>query len=330
MTLVAFALRDDGADILTDSLWCEPQMMRHGLIDKCRHLPAWDMAVLGVGPCAVTATWAEILPTLDGIDGFDHLEELAPAALTEMWATYLPPELRVRLQTTVFHVGWSDRRQSFAAAGFDSADGFAHTDLTDHKLFVRPMPYSSPPAKVPVSNHHWRRLAERVHEDWTLISGAESISPTELWPKTHIGGDMVLTRLARGQVERQVVHTMPTHGRQWRRSLIGLLCEEGQMAPCICGTGWPLAACCAPNAYQEPCPCRSGQPFGRCCVIMPDDPRVTAYYHQHRRDFDTTRPWLAEVYRRNNGPEWPPAVVADFLTMQPQVAAAARMSVAAA
>lgn len=303
MTLVAFALRPDGADVVTDSLSYGTDMYDHEMVDKLAAFPQWDTVVTGVGPVDLTAGWRERLRLVAPlVAGFDVLDQLAPEVLAALWAD-IPNREAGRATGTIVHVGWSARRGRFAASLFDASYGFTCTDLTDHRLLVLPHPHSYVPRRVPESDHDWRKLAEASHEDWTLAG------PRSLLDLTYrIGGDVVRTSVSRGELQRRVVHTFPTHGRQWRWSLIGSTAVEGQLGPCSCGSGLPSCMCHLPSCYDRPCPCPSGKTLGECHAIMPDDPRVLPYYRAHVADFERTRDELAARYRRRNpDQQWPPA-----------------------
>jgi hypothetical protein len=127
-------------------------------------------------------------------------------------------------------------------------------------------------------------------------------------PKVIIGGDVLRTRLTRGEHQQHVIHTFPMRGGQWRRSLIGTLHPEGQLGPCQCGSGVPQATChLLARDTSQPCPCLSGKSLADCHLIGPGDRRVLDYYLEHRKDYELTRPELAAAYRRARPAEhWPP------------------------
>ncbi len=126
--------------------------------------------------------------------------------------------------------------------------------------------------------------------------------------KVFIGADVVRTRLARGVHDQQVIHEFPMRGAQWRRGLIATYSPEGQMGPCVCGSGLPFCAChLVMGDPARDCPCGSEEPFEQCHRIAPDDHRVLAYYRQHRQDYELLRPELAAAYRHARpGENWPP------------------------
>jgi hypothetical protein len=309
MTLVAFTLRPDGADIVTDSLSYGPEMTAVEEIDKCRVIDSWDTAIMSTGPSRLGDSWSSaVRDALPQLRDFDELEQHTPPALCLLWLHlreegYLRKPGRADEEDGhVFHVGWSPRRGRFAAVGFSSEDGFQPIDLTEHELFVKPHPHTPTPATPPTTDQEWAQLVTTAHQDWNM-PGPYNPLRFRIW----MAGDVVRTTLGRGHAERRVIARIPTRGRDWRWMNIGQMSVEGQLGPCACGSGLPAACCHLPNNYGKPCPCGSDKTVGDCHAIRPEDPRVMAYYLAHLDDYERTRPALADAYRRALPHlNWPP------------------------
>lgn len=132
--------------------------------------------------------------------------------------------------------------------------------------------------------------------------------------KTSIGGDLVLTRLERGQAVQRRVHSFPRDDWQMRQMLICSLHPYGQLGPCLCGSGQPYLVCHLRWFPEDRlCPCESGKAFADCHRIGPDTRQAQEHWRRHAKDFRRTRRELAEAYERlrpgENGPP-PPRVVA--------------------
>lgn len=310
MTLVAFTLEPGRAEVVTDGL--SYSEVDFAPVSKCDVFPEWDLAVAAIGPSELGETWRKSLCDVVGqVADLDEIDRYTPEALRELWR--LVVKARGGRMTPgadtgrVFHVGWSPARDRFVAYAYAIEDDFERTDLTQHRLFCCPTPWSGPPAGIPSTPKQWAQLVKAAHADWTL---APAVVGHGLG-KVYIGGDVVRTRLARGVHDQQVIHTFPMRGAQWRRAVIAHLSPEGQMGPCPCGSGLPYCAChLRLTDLARPCPCGSEQPFEHCHLLQPDDHRVQAYYRQHRQDYVLLRPELAAAYRRARPAEnWPPAEI---------------------
>lgn len=314
MTLVAIAVREDGAEIVTDGLSYSAEGIDFAPVRKCHVIPAWNMAMAAIGPSTLSDSWHSVLQECAGaVRDLDELHSHTPAALRELWrlvqqdarAANVPPG-EDRDSGTVFHVGWSPARGRFVAYAYRvSNQGVEHVDLTDRPVLCEPEPFAGVPAEAPASPKQWTQLVKAAHADWTLTAALVLERVGKVW----IGEEVLHTRLSRGEHDQRVIHRFARKGAQWRRTVIASLCPEGQMGPCWCGSGLPYCAChlAGSGRLTKPCPCGSLEPLQECHYVRPDEPRVMAYYRTHLRDYEALRAELAASYRRARPQEnWPP------------------------
>lgn len=229
MTLIAFTLTEDRAEIVTDGLSYSAGAIDFSAVRKCGVFPAWDMAVTSTGPSELGDTWKGVLEDCtEAVRDLDQVHEYAPAALRELWRKVQQHRREGNVlepgggadSGTVLHVGWSPERGRFVAYVYlVGDDGVEHVDLTEHRLFCQPPPWTYLPPEVPSTAKQWTQLVKAAHADWTL---APALMGHGLG-KVYIGEEVVRTRLARGVHDQQVIHRFPRHGAQWRRTLISSL-----------------------------------------------------------------------------------------------------------
>lgn len=288
MTMVAFRVQPDCAEILTDSLAYDANCLNLAPSAKVTVLAPLDTAVIAQGPTHLAMRWKGLLcgPTGD----FDHLDEAAQEHLPTVWAQMEGEE---RLADgpgehgAVFHVGYSPRHRRFKAYAYSSLDAFRSTDLTEHALFCMPPPTSAI-ARVPAADEDWVALAKTVHDEWAL-------APLMSGLQVPIGGDVIHTRLDVGAAVQRRLHRFPNAGRDFRTMLIGSLHPAGQLGPCVCGSGRPFMVCHLDTKID--CPCKSGKRLEDCHRVDPAGPQARQHWREHAADFRRTRDDLAAAYR---------------------------------
>lgn len=316
MTLIAFRVGTDHAEIMSDSLAYGVEQVHIGHTSKVAVLNHLDTAIVTAGPTDLARWWKGTAASTIGLAGdFDELREVAPDHLRQVWAA-IPPMPGPGRRGTVFHIGWSPSQDRFAACAFRSDDDWQPHDLTDQQLVCEPpMDLAEAP---PMTDEEWTALAVRVRQQWTL-------QPSSGQPHCAIGGHVVLTRLERGLSSQRRIHSFPTEGWEFRRTLIGSLHPLGQLGPCICGSGQPYAVCHLRwRDHEAPCVCGSEQPFAGCCRVDIFSPQARLYWLQHTQDFHRSQTDLAArwtttdcVAEQAAAPGLPPPTVIPKPTGQP-------------
>ena len=300
MTLIAIHADVDGAQIMTDTLSYTRTARRLRRASKVHALPHLDAAVMTHGDAELGNYWAVHAGLRAGSTTFDELTDAAPAALREMWRERtLIAEHRNAVhggdrpvpRSIALAVGYSDRDALFRAWAWSSEDEFTPTALEG--LWVIPSPLTFrptdieqarleavcqelsgdprvaealrllPPAPVPQTDGQWRALAQAARYQRAvqpdLYSGL----------KMYVGGDVLLTRLARGEQSTLRLHTFPETGPDHEQMMAGSLHPVGQLGPCPCDGDKRFVDCCLAQIDDDPCPCgsASGVNFADCCRV---------------------------------------------------------------
>lgn len=303
MTLTAFAIRPDEIEIVTDSLSSGPAAVFTMYDVKQRHFPLQDALVHSRGAAWLGRAWEhdrEQAVMQAGAD-FDSWHDDARRTLPELWMQYQ----QVKAAGTqyedggatsagrIFHFGWSDERGRFVAIEYNPDDGFTGNDWTDHDGVWSWAPPPEP-QPAPADDQGWIAYVEKLMDH----RADPQLALREAWL---VGGELVHTRLRRGEIVTRRIHRFPFDWR-FRRQFIGSLHYIGQLGPCLCGSGQPLRICHLAFADRpennKPCPCDSGDLFRDCCLIDPNDEAAQTYWFQHLDDFDRDRDayraaWLA-------------------------------------
>lgn len=283
MTLVAFHVTPNRADIITDTTTYDDTAMRMYDSTKTHLLPHIDAAVMFTGKVRLHARFMEAVTGLR-LDSVDHLSALAEVVLPKVKTNDGEP-----VDGTVFVVGPSPIRRRFVAYAHNSGDGFKQFDMCD-QFFCKPVPMDPLPA-IPRTARAWADLAQLVHRNWAIEKLPGGI-------RMPIGGDVIFTRLERDIASQVRVHRFPREGADFRRAMIGTLHRAGQLGPCPCGSGQPLIVCHLRRMGPEPCACESGKPFAECHRVDPYTDESRTYLREHAADFYDTQAALAAEWRR--------------------------------
>jgi hypothetical protein len=293
VTLIAFRIEEDYAEILTDTLTYGLGEAEFCQTSKVRLFPHVDAAMMARGASELGAYWLAILDSdPPGAQSFDAWGATAQRRLPELWAMMRDKE-GTRDVGEIFHVGWSESRGRFVGSELNSTNGFQSRDLTEQGFFSAP-DLTEPP-EPPSSVEEWVSFAERVYDECSLASYMTK-------RKCFIGGDLILTRLERGHAVQRRVHSFPVDDWKYRQMMIGSLHPLGQLGPCICGQGQPYALCCLRGMEPTaPCPCKNGRTFGDCHQIDVFSPehqmQAVTHWAHHREDFVRTRDELAAAFQ---------------------------------
>jgi hypothetical protein len=261
MTMIAFRIGKDRAEVMTDSLvYTDGSSDTRQNYSKVAVLSHLEMAVVAQGPIELAHVWRLHLATIPDLTSMDDVDEWAQLLLPRIWQELdLPGD---DWEACVFHVGWSPRRQRYVAHAYSSLDGFALTDLTEHEFFCQPVPMHA--AVVPQTDEDWIELAAATFQHHML-------APHWTRMQTPIGGDVQFTTLLRGASIQRRLGSLPGDPSHpvFRKALIGTMHKWGQLGPCYCLSGKRFFECHLPQMaeYTADCPCGSGVPFHSCHLV---------------------------------------------------------------
>jgi hypothetical protein len=301
VTLIAFHAHQDGAEVMTDTLAYDHVARHVSETTKVLALPSLDAVTMIQGSTIFGQGWFDHAQDLAAdVDTLDEFLGRVRKALVALWADLSADvawqRTRPLSRSAVFVIGPSERLGRYVATLFASADEFV-----PHRhdgLFVLPSPLTMRPSQFELdrldghlaqhlglaapaaadmlrrlpdapepagwSAADWRRLALSCHRDRALVDLYSGL-------KTYVGGDVVLTHLAAGMIESEVLHRFPTDGPEWEAMLRYSLHPIGQLGPCSCpegdAEGRPAIECCLPDLFERPCPCGSGETFAGCCKV---------------------------------------------------------------
>jgi hypothetical protein len=300
MTMIAFAVHADRAEIITDTITYNHIATKMGRHSKVMPLPHLDAAMLAQGSTGFERRWhMQALYLAQHVADFDDLVREAPEHLAFVWR-----ELEADAETenavhgrsatvansVVFLIGYSPAQGCFKAYGYASNFEFRPMDLDG--LYVMPSPLDRRPgllelhrlrehladnfgtdglqiadglAKLPVlpapeSTVEWVELAKAVRRDRALVDLYSGL-------KTYVAGDVVHTTLRVGEVTSRRVHRFDDSGEEFNRMMAGSLHPVSQAAACDCGSGERFVDCCLAAIADEHCPCGSGTTFAQCCSV---------------------------------------------------------------
>lgn len=288
MTLIAFALYDDRAELLTDTLSYSLNFSRLGQCTKLMPLTHLDCVIATAG-CGEFATDVRLgLAHLGGkMDTFDDMVEHTPAVLKA-----LHQDAPAMTSSTVFLLGYSPAAERFTAHVYANDDDFAPLQVTSP--WVMPAPWVVRPTDLEVSRlkalpdgGSVERLRDQDAEIWLARPALEPPASVEEWIMlaefarahralngpfpTGIGGQLFLTRIWQGAQITERVGTFNDTGDEFLR-LVAWTCHPmAQEQPCWCGSGYRVVECAFREEWDNPCLCKSGLTFRECCRIPADE-----------------------------------------------------------
>jgi hypothetical protein len=255
VTLVAWHVTDDYAEVLTDTLAYGAGEAELAHVSKVTTFPHVDMLTAGKGPEELGAFWnAEVaLDTVDPGGGVDRLRDLAMVGLPVIW-NGLDRVTGRRGGGMIWHFGWSASQLRFVGDKFEISND---SELRhEHLSGFSSSPALASPPPPPVSDADWIRFVEAVYAEHSYV----------LAENTMIGGDLILTRLERGSITQRRIHSLPDDDWRFRRMMCGTVHRQGQLGPCVCGSGQPFIVCCLTTRFSPDwlCPCETGPKFVDC------------------------------------------------------------------
>lgn len=293
MTLIAIRVEPDQATILTDTLAYSPDQVQLGSCSKVRHFPHLDAAVMTRGPSGLSTLWeADRGAAMHG--DFDRWHDEAREHLPDLWEHALTDDRFAGggEHGWVYQIGWSPSRGRFVGYEYHSEDRFAGTDISDRGVVADVCDIKG--LGDPHTDDEWRLYG--------ITAQAELGDPIRRSDSCGIiiGGDLILTRLRRGEMTSRRLHGWTLDDWTFRRMFIGSLHFIGQVGPCPCGAGKPAVLCHLLAAIdpEMPCPCDSGVQFTACHLIDPGDPDVADYLRRYFEDYSRDQAQLAAAWQR--------------------------------
>ena len=272
MTLIGFALYDDHAEAVADTVAYTSNLEQMSTATKVLALPHLDTLVVTQGDGGFSAL-AKYGALMEHQPTFDALAAEGAELFSEAWmhATNDLPSGAHVYDSTAFLIGWSDRLGRFAAYMYATEQDCKQIEIK--KPFIMPSttdyrpsglearrirksyaddPETSdlvdawmtrPQMTAPASPDEWVALAakarrQRAYADWAPIV---------------ISGDLLHATVSRGDLQFKKVHTFDETGDEFLQL--------------VAWTDHPLA-------LAQPCWCDSGTPFGKCRDTTEHDQRV--------------------------------------------------------
>lgn len=289
MTLVAFDVADDRAEVVTDTLaysepgmrWVWPEEDKTLTLDRL----AAVVACQGTGD--FTDLWLARARTLaETARSFDEFVTAADVGVRDCWEVvqdYLDAHNRrtgasKRARSTTFLVGWSHRAGRFVAYGYASHLGWERVEVDTP--FVMPTPVGARPSSLELSMLSAEAGASlpgypSLEPGTDLVAAAKRARRTRALalPQTGrkwvVGGSLVRTVVTRDGCTTEIVHRfddLDAPGDEFKLLVAGTLHPYAQLGPCPCGSG-QRASGCHLMPPEVPCPCQSGERFGDCCRV---------------------------------------------------------------
>jgi hypothetical protein len=223
---------------------------------------------------------------------FDDLVDAAPIWLARaLEASGEDPQAPSGLEVsaTAFLVGYSARESRYVAY---MATMQSLQPQRIEGLHVQPMPFSRRPGRE--EREGYREILEdegHPAEDITELleiwgsRPAPAISDAADWIelaraarterslagdflRVWVGGSLYITRMKRGSVRTNRLHTFNDTGDELRQLVTASHHPVAQISACgECESGLPALDCCLREELGDPCDCRSGKAFGDCCVV---------------------------------------------------------------
>lgn len=268
MTMIGFATYGDHAEFITDTSTYTLNVERLGRTTKHLTIAHLDAAVLTQGDTDFgVLTKLNTLTHAGEVSTFDELVENMPELLTELWQVRAGREGQTAPSASVaFLLGWSDTAQEFVAFVFPSDRDFKRMQVKG--TWLMPMPWSYRPTglemrrlRIDLSYHPqvdeaieaWRSKPAVSRpssvEDWIqLAQEAREQRSMEVAGRVLVTGDVIHTRLGRGEVTTRRVHRFNDFGDELLWMLRGTKHPLAAYSPCYCDSGRPMVECCGSAA----------------------------------------------------------------------------------
>lgn len=302
MTLVAFNVGVDGADLVTDTCSYNPNWRHFGRLSKVVTLPHLETVVVTQGDSRVGKLWKDAASVVseDAAD-FDELVRELGERLAVLWdvrRSEVDADNAVTGGTfslspsVAFCIGYSPSRARFRAVAIAADDGCRPVDVDG--MFVIPSPfcfrfsdlelnrYVADIATGPRPGDEANLAALKglpraagapaTPEEWAALAllarrDRTLTATTSTRLKVFVGGELWHTRLERGLIVQARTLTFDDEGEEMAAITAGTLHPLGQTGPCPCGSAKTYLECCLVGHGDEPCSCGSGTSFGACCSL---------------------------------------------------------------
>ena len=288
MTLLAFALYDDRAELLTDTLSYSLNVSSLGHHTKLMPLTHLDCVIATAGAHEFGTDVRLGLAHLGAkVETFDDLVEHTPAVLRALHED--APALTC---STVFLLGYSPAAERFTAHVYANDDDFTPLQVT--RPWVMPAPWVVRPTDLEVSrlkaqpdDGSFERLGEQDAETWQARPPLDPPADVDEWimlaelARAHraldgpfhtcIGGQLLLTRIWQGAQTTERVGVFNDTGEEFLKLVQWTRHPLAQEQPCWCGSGHRFVECALRDEWGEPCLCKSGLTFRDCCRIPADE-----------------------------------------------------------
>lgn len=288
MTMIAFAVRPDRVEVMTDSLGYTRMASQLSRTGKTVTIPHLDTIVATQGD-KLYGNQAKSVALMVSADAttFDELADNMREPLRELWRARVAEYPDASLGW-VLAAGYSPRAGRFVGYWWAADNDFAPHRFDG--LFVTPSPWtmlpstvelarceatlgkyqpddvdvvipawrSREPGTVPETPEQWIDLAETVRQQ-------RAVRDTGCLT-TLVGGDVFHTTVKRGRVLSKRIHAFNDSGKEFRQMIAHTWHPQGQLAACWCGSGEQWMRCHGADALDQLCDCDSGQKFRDCCV----------------------------------------------------------------
>jgi hypothetical protein len=287
MTMICFATYGDSAEFMTDTVNYNERASTLGHGTKHVTLNHLDAAFLTHGGLYFgDSAKAAALQASHQVATFDELVDSAQTWLRQVWTGALADGAPAR-PASVFLIGWSGRRERFAAYSLASEQDFAAVPVDEP--FVTPTPFTMRPSDLELARFRDYMLecgdTEADFADmsrrWTSQPAPTRLTRFTEWEqlamdirqqraleqfgRVIVAGRVVHTRLERGSVETQVIGEFDDSGEEFLQLVAFTRHPLGQVQPCWCDSGRRYLDCHLADELDDPC-CR-GKAFRDCCMI---------------------------------------------------------------
>lgn len=210
MSMLMFDLKADGVALFTDTLAVHPDLRPRTFASKVFVVPHLDTAIVALGSLGFGTAWAAEVNEMMLCRDTDMLDHHTPAALKRVWERMGTPGLQ-RTPSTVFHFGFSERRQQYVGYAYWSERDFASEPL-DQQFGVIPSRGGMP------------ELPEPEGLDWLEynVAFARNMREFHAGRGTPIGGDLLVTVLEDRRITTKQVYRWPDFDDLWVEMNAGL------------------------------------------------------------------------------------------------------------
>ncbi|UFN44512.1 hypothetical protein [Nocardioides okcheonensis] len=303
MTLIAFAIYPDRAEIITDTAAYALNGSAFGRTSKVVTIPHLDTAVMTQGDTVFgNDAKAATMQVAAQVATFDQLVEHLADPLRDLWCQRRE-EWAGAAESVVFVVGYSPRAERFVAYGFATERDDLEPFAID-RPWVMPCPWDLRPDELQVSrflaedaamaaadgedpmgqmfvDQRWSRTPELAPpadvETWDDLARQvrEQRAVNSPWRSTFVAGDVFHTKLEQGSTTTARRFTFDDEGDDFLAMIHGTQHPIAQLMECQCGSGERAIECHLAEQLDDPCGCKdSGKTFRECCAV--DVSRVVA------------------------------------------------------